>query len=414
MYQFPYEFVPRNSEIVIYGGGAVGRSFISQISDTGYCHIVGILDRNPSGIQIPEFRIHHITEVDRLKYDFLVIAIDSLSMSEQIKTDLLRLGVREDKMVFSAIGLLEAKIKKLMDTDARLFLDNIGSRLDQRLVRLEILQYYSIEKNRSRLDADGGGTLKEVQEFCDLGTRIFPEDRYYEESGPVIPAQYTKENLFFDANGYYCLINKTKLYLGFNKLLAEAILKGFWIHYERDNPHTYLKPEDDGVDLPEAAIIADVGAAEGYFGIKHLRQSKKVYFFEAELEWIEELNKSLSEDSKAEVVRAIVGDEDGHLRLDDFFAERQKPNVIKIDVEGAEFAVLRGMSGLLDSEDPLLLLIATYHRQEDWDRIVKVLNPPGEKPRFQITHSRGYYWHLPDPKPPYFRRGIMRAKKIIL
>lgn len=413
MYEFPYQFVPNRAEIVIYGAGAVGRSYVSQILDTGYCHIVAVLDRNASDIHIPGVSIYDKTEVLNFTYDYLVIAIDSLSITMQIKIDLLRLGVEEEKMIFAALGLFEAKMKKLLDNNNRLLLDNIGGRLDKRFVRLEILQYYSIAENYSKLDSDGIQVLKEVQEFCDLGELIFPEDPYYENTSSVIPVQYTKNNLYFDTKGYYCLINGMKLYFGFNKQIAKSMLKGFWIHYERDNPHTYLMPEDDGIDIPDNAVIADVGAAEGYFGIKYFRQSKKVYFFESELEWINELNKSLADEPKAEVVRAFVGDQKEHLKLDDYFKTKLKPDVIKIDVEGADCAVLRGMSKLLDSNDPLIILIATYHRQEDWCRIEKILNPSEEKPRFQISHSRGFYWHIPDPKPPYFRRGIMRAKKII-
>lgn len=82
--------------------------------------------------------------------------------------------------------------------------------------------------------------------------------------------------------------------------------------------------------------------------------------------------------------------------------------MIKMDVEGAEGAVLRGMGELLYDNNPLTLFICTYHRQEDWDRYYEML-----KGRYRISHSKGYYWNVQDPHPPFFRRGIMRAEKIV-
>ncbi len=48
--------------------------------------------------------------------------------------------------------------------------------------------------------------------------------------------------------------------------------------------------------------------------------------------------------------------------LDDFFADREPPDVLKIDVEGAEREVLRGMTGLLSEARPLLFLEIHPHR----------------------------------------------------
>ena len=273
------------------------------------------------------------------------------------------------------------------------------------------MKYNDSKENYNKLTSDGRRTLQEVQNYCDLGQRVFPEDAHYLTEDSAIPDDYLPGNICHDEKGFFALINGEKMYLGYDRRTAEIILEGCWFHYERDNPHRYLMPEDDGIDIPDRAIIADIGAAEGYFGIKYMGKCSKVYFFESELEWVNNLNKGLSKNPKAEVVHSVVGDEPGQLRLDDFF-EKHPPNLIKMDVEGAECSVLRGMKNILAGKEPLILLIATYHRQEDWDRISAILNPLPEKPRFKITHSRGYYWHMPDPKPPYFRRGIMRAKRI--
>lgn len=92
-----------------------------------------------------------------------------------------------------------------------------------------------------------------------------------------------------------------------------------------------------------------------------------------------ELNELAASDSNgtAQFVSSDAGNpETGHLsmsgqpssgptvqcgRLDDFFADRdQKPDVIKIDVEGAELKVLQGMPLLLERSRPKAIMIEVH------------------------------------------------------
>jgi FkbM family methyltransferase len=64
--------------------------------------------------------------------------------------------------------------------------------------------------------------------------------------------------------------------------------------------------------------------------------------------------------------------------LDDYFADRSlRPDVIKIDVEGAEYDVLRGMTGLLEEVDRMYveihprMLVTAGHEASD---VLKLLN----------------------------------------
>lgn len=174
-----------------------------------------------------------------------------------------------------------------------------------------------------------------------------------------------------------------------------------------DNPHRYLKPEDDGVDVPEGAIIADVGGAEGLFGMTFIDRIKKLYVFESEPHWISKLEKTFAPfKDKVVIVQGTVGDRPEDIRLDDYFADKEKPTVVKMDIEGYEPFALNGMTDLINSDDPLTMLICTYHRQSDWNDFYGRLHE-----RFTITSSEGYFWFMPDPMPPFFRHGVMRAVK---
>lgn len=284
---------------------------------------------------------------------------------------------------------------------------NLKSRLDSRIIRLEILWYYRDKNRRQALNEDELALLDKLETEYDYGRdtgRTYPEDKYYQqtESKLSTPYQMGKEDGI-----WYAEIDGKKIYLGENKKDAELYIQETLFYLEGNTPHRYLNPEEDGIDIPEGSILVDIGAAEGFFGIRHIGKCKKVYFFECDKKWIKYLKKTCAAfPEKAEIVCGYVGDAEGEIKLDEFFRQREKPTVVKMDVEGAEGAVLRGMSGLLRGSNPLTLFLCTYHREEDWNRYVDIL-----KDNFEIRSSSGYYWDMSDPYPPFFRRGIMRAVK---
>jgi FkbM family methyltransferase len=51
--------------------------------------------------------------------------------------------------------------------------------------------------------------------------------------------------------------------------------------------------------------------------------------------------------------------------LDGFFADRDAPSFVKVDVEGAEGLVIAGMRGLLAKARPVVLI--EFHSEEGWD-----------------------------------------------
>lgn len=342
-----------------------------------------------------------------------------LSILEMDRTELFsRIDLAQEKIENSLIAL--DKIHILEQDRTRLFqrvdniwlilracgLSNMNSRIDSRIIRLEILWYYQKKSRREKLDAEELKLLDMLEydyEYERDKGRTFPEDSYYNpDKKKELPYKINCED-----NMWYADINGKKLFLGENKRDSEEYLREtlFWL--ESDTPHRYLDPDKDKVDIPKGCILLDIGAAEGFFGIRYLERCKKIYFFEYDEKWLRYLRKTCAPYSdKVEIVEGYVGDREQDIRLDDFFKDREKPTVIKMDVEGAEGAILRGMKNLIENDDPLTILLCTYHREEDWQRYFEMLNE-----RFTITSSNGYYWDMQDPHPPFFRRGIMRAVK---
>ena len=45
---FPFEKVRKGARVLIYGAGEMGQAYVRQLLITGYCKVIGMLDRNYS------------------------------------------------------------------------------------------------------------------------------------------------------------------------------------------------------------------------------------------------------------------------------------------------------------------------------------------------------------------------------
>jgi hypothetical protein len=173
------------------------------------------------------------------------------------------------------------------------------------------------------------------------------------------------------------------------------------------SPHRYITNDfriDDG------DTFADVGAAEGNLSLSIIEKAKQVYLFEADEQWMEPLRATFKPwESKVQIINKYVSDQcdDENVTLDSFFADKGPVDCIKIDIEGYERLLLKGYKQTLDSGCALKLAICTYHQQQDEVEFQKVLLEKG----FQTQTSDRYMLFIyGEPlKPPYFRRGLIRA-----
>lgn len=63
--------------------------------------------------------------------------------------------------------------------------------------------------------------------------------------------------------------------------------------------------------------------------------------------------------------------------LDTYFSKREKPTLIKMDIEGAENEALRGASGLIRKHRPKLMISVYHHAEDLWNipLLIKKLHP---------------------------------------
>jgi len=94
---FPFDKVPKNSRIVLYGAGNVGKQFYDQIIETNFCEIVLWLDKNADGVFAKKPEAIASLNVD--DYEIAVIAIESETIMLEVKALLVNYGVPENKIL---------------------------------------------------------------------------------------------------------------------------------------------------------------------------------------------------------------------------------------------------------------------------------------------------------------------------
>lgn len=98
-FQFPYEYVPVQSRVVIYAAGMVGRAFYEQLKVSKYADVVLWIDRNWEDMG-GRLHVEAVEKIANIEYDYVVIAIDSETTANKIRDNLIQMKVPESKIVW--------------------------------------------------------------------------------------------------------------------------------------------------------------------------------------------------------------------------------------------------------------------------------------------------------------------------
>lgn len=96
---FPYESVPSNSRLVIYGAGAVGKSYVVQADSGNYVRLVGWIDKK-YGWKCQEHEVQSIEILGELEFDYVLIAISDALIVKDIRNTLLDYGIESRKIIW--------------------------------------------------------------------------------------------------------------------------------------------------------------------------------------------------------------------------------------------------------------------------------------------------------------------------
>jgi hypothetical protein len=277
----------------------------------------------------------------------------------------------------------------------------IRKRIVARVLRKKVLDYYA--NNSQLVSADVKKVLNYLQNRPIAMLPYNFQDHYIESDVDVYndPEKGLK----------YVLTDGKRLYFK-KRWSIRRIQKCFnELRKEQDpqSPHCY---EDTTFRFEKGEILADIGAAEGNFALSVVEKAHKIILFESDKEWIEPLNATFSPwKDKVTIVQKFVGNVDNSkcTTLDSYFAPEEKFTFLKIDIEGAESLLFEGSKRILSQQQPLKIVVCTYHKPQDEFEFKELLSHNG----FKTSHSNGYMLVFTDRKirAPYLRRGLVRAEK---
>ncbi len=212
-----------------------------------------------------------------------------------------------------------------------------------------------------------------------------------------------------EAGMFYVMLEGKRLYFHKGYATVEDVQKSFTysaIEQDIKSPHRYL---DENFCPKEGDIVADLGAAEGNFSLMVVDKVKELYLFETQEIWREALEKTFEPwKDKVHIINKFVGsrNEGNTITLDSIFSGKDL-SMIKMDIEGAEIAVLESSRELLRKNN-VRMAITTYHRQTDAADIRNILEELG----YTTSFTEGFMLFIYDSlEPPYFRKGILKAYK---
>lgn len=91
---------PKNARIVLYGGGELGRKYKRQIEVRGEASYIGCIDYGYGRYTDKELQVKNPVLLKGMEYDFIIITIKNQRKAEEIKEQLIKDGVLENKILW--------------------------------------------------------------------------------------------------------------------------------------------------------------------------------------------------------------------------------------------------------------------------------------------------------------------------
>lgn len=270
------------------------------------------------------------------------------------------------------------------------------------------LLHYRVLCNRRKIIAtikkqySNHSEITDIIKFVQNNTDIFIP---YESKLNINPRDI---QVFTEKGAKYVLHENKRLYFpqNYNKQDIQQYYYNLLREQEINSPHRY---EIENVTVQNGDIVADAGAAEGFFALSVIDKVKKIYLFEGDKNWLEALNKTFAPYAdKVEIVAKYLSEktDENNTTIDDFF-DNKHLDFIKADIEGSETTLLKYAKNTLVNKQ-IKLVVCTYHRDTDADDIQKILLDYG----YQIEFSNGWLICPFIGGENILRKGVIRAYKL--
>lgn len=250
-------------------------------------------------------------------------------------------------------------------------------------------------------EADFCRRLGRLEVFPYAKTREFPKiEAGFDDARQLPFVVHGGKRLYYPAN---CGVERAmRSYM--NSVAVEGLLAAGCLE---KSPHNYL---DDRFPVKNGAVVCDFGAAEGLVALHFAEQASKIVIGECDGRWMEALRATFEPyTGKTIFVTNPLGMGEGTCAR--ILAEQvagAAPAFLKFDIEGAERFAIREARMFFTTHPDVTVACAAYHRQDDAEVLEKTFKEWGYKTAF----SDGAMLFLLDQlAPPYFRRGVLHAKK---
>ena len=100
-YIFPFDQVPREKSIVLYGAGAVGKIFKRQIELLGWYRVIAWVDKNFDSSQGRKLKLTDPEKIRILPFDKLVIAVEKENTAISIRDQLIHMDICDEKIFWA-------------------------------------------------------------------------------------------------------------------------------------------------------------------------------------------------------------------------------------------------------------------------------------------------------------------------
>lgn len=97
-YFYPDIMSLRGKRIVLYGAGTIGQDFYAQICKYQDCRLLAWADKNALNYKFEYAKVVGKEELKNYDYDILIIAVNNFKIAKQIKDELIKDGINEEKI----------------------------------------------------------------------------------------------------------------------------------------------------------------------------------------------------------------------------------------------------------------------------------------------------------------------------
>ncbi len=101
---FPFTVIEKDSKVILYGAGKVGCTYMKQNEKNKFCEVVLWVDKNYRNFG-DDWKIAAPREINRQQYDYIILAVQTAALAEEIKQELIAYGVPEKKIIWAAANM---------------------------------------------------------------------------------------------------------------------------------------------------------------------------------------------------------------------------------------------------------------------------------------------------------------------